>query len=73
MASALKQQKDRDGLLSTLDVCIQAVNLAKDTCGIPIAQAAFASASVLLAMIRVLSHTTRRQTCDSLYLGHDGQ
>ena len=53
MASTPQPQKGRDRLLSALDVCIQAVNLAKDTCGIPIAQTAFASASVLLTMIRV--------------------
>jgi hypothetical protein len=52
MASS-QQQKGRDGVLSTLDVSIQALNLAKDSCGIPPAQIAFGSASVLLTMIRV--------------------
>jgi hypothetical protein len=52
MASS-QQQKGRDGVLSTLDVFIQALNVAKDSCGIPPAQIAFGSASVLLTMIRV--------------------
>jgi hypothetical protein len=53
MASTSQQQEGRDRLLSTLDVFIQVLNLAKDTCGIPPAQVAFGSASVLLTMIRV--------------------
>jgi hypothetical protein len=53
MASTSQRPKGRDGLLSTLDAFIQALNIAKDTCGIPPAQIAFASAIVLLAMIRV--------------------
>ena len=48
-----QQPKGRDGVISTLDVFIQAINVAKDTCGIPPAQIAFGSASVLLTMIRV--------------------
>jgi hypothetical protein len=48
-----QQRKGRDGVLSTLDVFIQALNVAKDSCGIPPAQIAFGSASVLLTMIRV--------------------
>ena len=48
-----QQPKGRDGVLSALDVLIQALNLAKDSCGIPPAQVAFGSASVLLSMIRV--------------------
>ena len=54
MASS-QPPKGRDNLLSALDVLIQALNLAKDACGVPPAQIAFASASVLLTMIRVPS------------------
>ena len=66
MASS-QQPKGDDGVLSTLDVFIQALNFAKDTCGIPPAQIAFASASVLLVMIRVsLGPPTQTwQTTDS--------
>ena len=53
MASTSQRPKGRDGALSTLDVIIQTLTLAKDTCGIPPAQVAFGSAVVLLAMIRV--------------------
>ena len=49
-----QQSEGRDGVLSSLDVLIQVLSLAKDTCGIPPAQIAFGSASVLLTMIRVL-------------------
>ena len=52
MASS-QQQKGRDGVLTTLDLSIQALNIAKDACGIPPAQVALGSASVLLTMIRV--------------------
>ena len=53
MTSTSQRQKGHDRLLSTLDGCIQVVNLAKDACGIPIAQTAFASVGVLLTVIRV--------------------
>jgi hypothetical protein len=52
MASS-QQPKGRDAVLATLDLFIQALNIAKDACGIPPAQVAFGSATVLLAMIRV--------------------
>ena len=54
MASTQPQQRNgRDGVLSALDVLIQALSLAKDSCGIPPAQIALGSAAVLLTMIRV--------------------
>ena len=52
MASTSQPQKGRDRVLPTLDVFIQVLNIAKDTCGIPPAQVAFGSASILLSMIR---------------------
>jgi hypothetical protein len=52
MASS-QQLKGRDGVLTALDLLIQSLNVAKDACGIPPAQIAFSSASVLLTMIRV--------------------
>ena len=55
MASTSKPQKGRDVVLPTLDVFIQALNIAKDACGIPPAQIALGSASTLLTMIRVRS------------------
>ena len=53
MASTPQRPKGRDGLLATLDVFIQILTLAKDTCGILPAQVALDSACALLGMIRV--------------------
>ena len=50
-----KRQKRKENALSLLDVAIGALNLAKDVCGIPPAQAVFGSVSILLTMIRVRS------------------
>ena len=55
MASTPHPQKTRDAVLPTLDVFIQALNIAKDACGIPPAQIALGSASTLLTMIRARS------------------
>ena len=52
MASS-QQPKRHDAALPTLDVFIQVLTVAKDTCGIPPAQVALGAASALLAMIRV--------------------
>ena len=52
-ATGSKPQKRRENALSLLDVAIGALNLAKDVCGIPPAQAVFGSVSILLSMIRV--------------------
>jgi hypothetical protein len=67
-----QQQKGRDGVLTALDVLIQTLNIAKDACGIPPAQVALGSASVLLTIIRV-RFSLFRQTSGSRRLGHDGQ
>ena len=48
-----KPSKGRDVVLSTLDVVILGLNLAKDACPIPPAQIALGSASVILTIIRV--------------------
>ena len=53
MASASQQQRGRDRALSALDGDIQTLNIAKDSCGIPPAQAAFGSTGALLTTIRV--------------------
>ena len=53
MTSTSQPPNGRDGLLSTLDVVIQALSLAKDSCGIPPAQVVFGSVTILLTMIRV--------------------
>ena len=48
-----KRQKSQETVLSLLDAAIGALNLARDGCCIPPAQAVFGSVSVLLTMIRV--------------------
>ena len=49
-----QQQKGRENLLSSLNVAIDFLNLAKDSCGsIPPAQAVFGSVAILLTMIKV--------------------
>ena len=74
MDSTSQQPKRRDRVLPTLDVFIQVLNIAKDTCGIPPAQIAFGSASVLLAMIRARSSLLRRDgLLTRVSLGYDGQ
>jgi hypothetical protein len=53
MAANPQRPKGRDGALSSLNVAIDTLNLAKDIIGIAPAKAAFGSVSVLLTMIRV--------------------
>ena len=52
-AKSSKRQKRKENALSLLDVAIGTLNLAKDVCGIPPAQAVFGSVGILLTMIRV--------------------
>ncbi|KAF9787199.1 hypothetical protein BJ322DRAFT_707230 [Thelephora terrestris] len=52
MDTKSQQPKAREGVLSMLNVAIEAVNLAKNISAIAPAQAAFGSASTLLTMIR---------------------
>jgi len=55
MATKSQQPKGRDGALSTLNVAIEAMNLAKEVSSITPAKAVFGSVSILLTMIRVRS------------------
>ena len=55
MISRSQRSKRRDAALSTLDGFIQTLNVAKDTCGVPPAQIALASACILLTVIKVCS------------------
>ena len=57
MTSESPDSKGRDNTISTLDGLIQVLGLAKDTCGIPPAQAAFGAVSALLTIIRVCPPT----------------
>jgi hypothetical protein len=53
MDTSSQRPKGRDGALSSLNVAIDAINLAKDIVDIAPAKAAFGSVSALLTMIRV--------------------
>ena len=55
MASTSHSQEWPDGVLSMLDADIQAINRAKDTCGIPPVQNAFDSPGALPTTISVRS------------------
>ena len=65
MASTSQREKGRDRALSALDAVIQVLTIAKDSCGIPPAQAVFGIASALLTMIRVRSSSP---LCDGRFL-----
>jgi len=53
MADKSQRQKGRDGVPSSLDVAIDALNRAKDATSVAPANTAFTSAGVLLTTIRV--------------------
>lgn len=53
MASKAQEHEGCSGTLLALDAVIQALNIAKDACGILPAQAAFSSVVALLTMVRV--------------------
>lgn len=55
MQASSQRPKERGGVLSTLNVAIEALNLAQESCSITPAKAAFGSVSALLTMIRVCS------------------
>jgi hypothetical protein len=75
MASTPQPQKGRDVVLPTLDVFIQALNIAKDACGILPAQIALGSVSTLLTMIRVRPPPLfcEQGLLTHVHLGHHGQ
>ena len=58
MAATSRRQKGRDGTLSSLNVAIEAMNLAKEVASITPAKAVFGSVGVLLTMIRVRSSSS---------------
>ena len=53
MDTESRHQKGRDGTLSSLNVAIEALNLAKEASSVTPAKAVFSSVSILLTMIRV--------------------
>ena len=61
-----QQPKGRGGIISSLNVAIEATNLAKEISSITPAKAVFGSVSVLLTMIRVCSLLP----CDKIINAH---
>ena len=53
MAGKSKQPKEREGVISALNVAIEGMNLAKEFSSITPAKPVFGTVSVVLAMIRV--------------------
>ena len=53
MADKTQRPKGRDDSLSSLNIAIDGLNLAKEATDIALAKAAFTSTGVLLTMIRV--------------------
>jgi len=53
MAAKPQRPKGRDGTLSSLNIAIEAMNLAKEVSSITPAKVVFGSVSILLTMVRV--------------------
>ena len=53
MTDKPRQQKGQGGVLSSLNMAIEGLNLAKEVASVTPAKAVFGSVAVLLAMIRV--------------------
>lgn len=74
MTDKPQQLKGRDGVLSSLNIAIDGLNLAKEISSITPAKAVFGSVAILITMIRVsfplaCGETSRAHTS----LGHDGK
>ena len=53
MTDKFQQPKDQDGVLSSLKVAIDGLNIAKEVVNVAPAKAAFGTVATLLTMIRV--------------------
>jgi len=74
MQAKSQQSKGRDWAISSLNIAIEGLNLAKELSIITPARAAFGSVSVLLVMIRVrLLSFCEEITQTHMYPGHHGQ
>jgi len=65
MTTESQQPKRQEGALSSLNVAIDIVNLAKEVSNVTPATAAFGSVTILLTMIRV-----RLLFCDKVFQVH---
>ena len=73
MTSETPDSEGRDRMISTLDGLIRVLDLAKDACGIPSAQAAFGAVSILITMIRVCHPILQLRPSVHVFVGLDGQ
>jgi len=55
MQAKTQQPKGRDGVISSLNIAIEGLNLAKEVSSVTPAKAVFGSASALLTLIKVCS------------------
>ena len=69
-----QRPKGRDGTLSSLNIAIETMNLAKEVSSITPAKAVFVSVSVLLTMVRVrFAVSYDRKPHVHVWPGFDGQ
>ena len=73
MPSTSKQLKGQDGTISSLNVAIEALNLAKEAASVTPAKGVFGSVSILLTMIRVRFLSYGRMLHVHVLPGFDGQ
>ena len=66
MTDNSQQQKGRNGVLSSLNVAIEGLNLAKELTSATPAKAVFGSVAILLTMIRV----SFLPFCDQMFQVH---
>ena len=67
MVTKPKRPKGQDGTISSLNLAIEAMNLAKEVSSITPAKAVFGSVGVLLIMIRVSSSSPRTECSEFTY------
>ena len=70
METKPQRQKGQDGTISSLNLAIEAMNLAKEVSSITPAKVVFGSVGVLLTMIRVRSSPLRAQ-CSAFTCSQD--
>jgi len=75
MDARSKRSKRRDGVLSSLNVTIEGLNIAQNLSSITPAKAVFSTVSVILTMIRVSFFLLREGPlwADQIHIGLDDQ
>jgi len=74
MQAKSQQPKGRDGVISSLNIAIEGLNLAKEVSSVTPAKAVFGSASALLTLIKVCSLLFCDEVTQThMWTGHHGQ